>query len=128
MSQKSPQISTTRKCIHFYLFLSESAIMASKNRRWGKNNQNLDLNWPIKLGKVLQTSQFSVKSFPLKGSCWNFTLKFHIYFYLFFSLIKCQKMGIFSFFSDFLPVFSVGERSRKIFWKKNYRNIFQKYF
>ena len=50
----------------------------------GQNLQNFDLKRPIKFGKVLQTSQFLVKSCVLKRSCWNFTLRFHIYFYFWF--------------------------------------------
>ena len=48
----------------------------------GQNLQNFDLKRPIKFRKVLQTSQFLVKSCVIERSCCNFTLTFHIYFYL----------------------------------------------
>ena len=40
-------------------------------------------------------------------------------------LFQCQKMGIFRFFTEILPVFSEG-RGPKIFWRKKYlKHIFE---
>ena len=83
----------------------------------GQNPQNSDLKKPIKSRKVLQTSQFLVKSCVLDWACWNFTLNFHVYFYLWYFTLLVSKMGIFRFFTEILPVFSEG-RGPKNFLKK----------
>ena len=86
----------------------------------GQNLQNFDLKRPIKFRKVLQTSQFLVKSCFIERSCCNFTLKFHIYFYLwFFYSFSVKKWAFFSFLPNFCP-FSLRGGVQKIFWKKKF--------
>ena len=94
----------------------------------GQNLQIFDLKRPIKFRKVLQTSQFLVKSFVLVWSCWNFTLKFHIYFYLWFFTPLVSKNGHFSVFSRFFARFLRGEGSKKDFSIKIGWNMFWHHF
>ena len=85
----------------------------------GQNLQIFDLKRPIKFRKVLQTSQFLVKSCVLKRSFSNFTLKFHVYFYLWYFTHLVSKNGHFSAFYRIFARFLWGEGSKKFFEKKN---------
>ena len=67
--------------------------------------------------------QFSVKSCVLERSCWNFTLKFHVHFYLWCFTLLVSKNGQFSVFYRFFACFLWGEGSKKCFEKK----ILEKY-
>ena len=99
-------------------FWSENAVRVSKSRRRGQNLQNSDLKRSIKFRKVLQTSQFLVKSCVLKRSFSNFTLKFHVYFYLWYFTHLVSKNGHFSAFYRIFACFLWGEGSKNIFEKK----------
>ena len=94
----------------------------------GQNLQNFDLKRPIKFRKVLQTSQFLVKSCVIERSCCNFTLKFHIYFYLWLFSLLVSKMGIFQFFIVFFARFLRGEGLKKDFSIKVGWNMFWHHF
>ena len=85
----------------------------------GQNLQNFDLKRSIKFGKVLQTSQFLVKSCVLDWACWNFTLNFRVYFYLWYFTLLVSKNGHFSAFYRIFACFLWGEGSKNIFEKKN---------
>ena len=84
----------------------------------GQNPQNSNLKKPIKSRKVLQTSQFLVKSCVLDWACWNFTLNFHVYFYLWYFTLLVSKIGHFSVFTEILPVFSEGRGPKNFLEKK----------
>ena len=89
----------------------------------GQNPQNSNLKKPIKSRKVLQTSQFLVKSCVLDWACWNFTLNFHVYFYLWYFTLLVSKNGHFSGFYQNFACFLWGEGSKKFFGAKNTWNI-----
>ena len=89
----------------------------------GQNPQNSNLKKPIKSRKVLQTSQFLVKSCVLDWACWNFTLNFHVYFYLWYFTLLVSKNGHFSVFYRNFACFLWGEGSKKFFGEKNTWNI-----
>ena len=90
----------------------------------GQNPQNSNLKKPIKSRKVLQTSQFLVKSCVLDWACWNFTLNFHVYFYLWYFTLLVSKNGHFSVFSRFFARFLRGEWPEKNFSTKNAWKMF----
>ena len=86
----------------------------------GQNPQNSNLKKPIKSRKVLQTSQFLVKSCVLDWACWNFTLNFHVYFYLWYFTLLVSKNGHFSVFLPKFCLFSLRGGVQKNFWSKKY--------
>ena len=94
----------------------------------GQNPQNSNLKKPIKSRKVLQTSQFLVKSCVLDWACWNFTLNFYVYFYLWYFTLLVSKNGHFSVFYRNFACFLWGEGSKKFFGEKNTWNISLKHF
>ena len=91
----------------------------------GQNLQNFDQKRPIKFRTVLQTSQFLVKSCVLDWACWNFTLNFHVYFYLWYFTLLVSKNSIFRIFTEVSPVSSEG-RGPKYFLEQKILEIYLK--